>query len=426
MKMRLPGMRECTGLTESASWGTMGTGMNREHTIPNPMNELERRVEQLSRLMDVSKSVAAQLDLDPLLQQIVDTATRLVHAELGGLLVLSDSETEGESAERFQFFKVSSWPYEPQGFPTGDGILSLSYRQGVPLRMDDVRCHTEAVGFPPHHPQVRAFLSVPLMRKDRSLGALFVGNAPGGPTFGPDDEELLLAFAAQATIAIENARLYAQAEELARLRERQRIAQALHDTVAQMLFTVGLEVEWCISHPSQDEETRQKLETIRHLTARGSDELRSAIFALRSPYLAKGDGLVDLLNERVAEFQAQSGIAATLIVPPQFPAMPPLVSEAAYRIVCESLSNVRKHSCASAVFVSLHNDNESIIVTIQDDGVGLNEPLPAGMTDRDLHFGVATMRQLTEKAQGDLTIANNDDDGVMVKARFPLPGVCLS
>ena len=395
--------------------------MNRKHTIPNPVNELERRVEQLSRLMDVSRSVAAQLDLDPLLQQIVDTATRLVDAELGGLLVLSDSE----SGERFQFFKVSSWPYEPQGFPTGDGILSLSYRQGVALRLDDVRSHPQAMGFPPYHPQVRAFLSVPLMRKDLSLGALFVGNASGGPTFGPDDEELLLAFAAQATIAIENARLYAQADELARLRERQRIAQALHDTVAQMLFTIGLEVEWCISCPSQDEETRQKLEIIRRLTARSSDGLRSAIFALRSPYLAKGDGLVDLLDERVAEFQAQSGIAATLIVPPHFPTMPPLVSEAAYRIVSESLSNVHKHSCASAVFVSLHCDGESVIVTVQDDGVGLNEPLAPGISDRDLHFGVATMRQLTEKAQGDFSIANNDDDGVMVKARFPVPGACL-
>jgi signal transduction histidine kinase len=403
----------------------MGTGMNHEHTIPSPMNETERRVEQLSRLIDVYKSVAAQLDLDPLLQQIVDTATRLVDAELGGLLVLSEGESQGEGGEPFQFFKVSRWPTEPQGFPTGDGILSLPYRLGVPLRLDDVRSHPQTLGFPPYHPQVRAFLSVPLMRKDRSLGALFVGNGPGGSTFGPDDEELLLAFAAQATIAIENARLYAQAEELARLRERQRIAQALHDTVAQMLFTVGLEVERCLSHPSPEEETRQRLETVRHLAARSSHELRSAIFALRSPYLAKGDGLVDLLNERVVEFQAQSGIAATLIVPPDFPSMPPLVSEAAYRIVSESLSNVRKHARASAVFVSLYCDGESVIVTIQDDGVGLNEPALPGKTDGDLHFGVATMRQLTEKAQGDFSIANSDDAGVTVKACLPVPGACL-
>ena len=153
--------------------------------------------------------------------------------------------------------------------------------------------------------------------------------------------------------------------------------------------------------------------------------MRSAIFALRSPFLAKGDGLVDLLSEQVAEFQAQSGIAATLIVPPRFPTMPPLVSEAVYRIACESLSNVRKHSCALAVIVSLHCDGESVVVTIQDDGVGLDEPPAPRVDDHDLHFGVATMRQLTKKAQGDLIIANNDDVGVIVKARLPVLGACL-
>ncbi len=388
-------------------------------TLVDPINQLTRRVSQFSQLIEVSKSVAAQLDLDPLLQQIVDTATELVEAEMGGLLVLS------EDKENFQFFKVSGWPYEPQGFPTGAGLLSLPYRQGLPLRLDDVRSHPQAIGFPSYHPEVEAFLSVPLLRKGQSLGALFVGNSPNGKSFSGEDEELLLAFAAQATIAIENARLYAQTDELARLRERQRIAQALHDTVAQMLFTIGLEAEWCINHLTLDGEARQKMQTIRRLSARSSDELRSAIFALRSHYLPGGEGLIELLQEQVTDFEAQSGIAATLIVPPQFPALPPLVSEAVYRIIRESLSNVRKHARASAVMVSLHCNQDCVTVTIQDNGVGLAEPLTLEADDADLHFGVPTMHQLTAQARGDFFIANNDDQGVMVKARFPLPGACL-
>ena len=387
--------------------------------VVNPLDELTRRVEQFSQLIEVSKSVASQLDLDPLLQQIVDTATELVEAEMGGLLVLNEDD------ESFQFFKVSGWPYEPQGFPSGVGILSLSYRQGVPLRLDDVRRHPQAIGFPSYHPGVEAFLSVPLLRKGQALGALFVGNSPDGTTFSVEDEELLFAFAAQATIAIENARLYTKTEELARLRERQRIAQALHETVAQMLFTIGLEAEWCINHLVLDGEARQKMQTIRRLSARSSDELRSAIFALRSRYLPGSEGLVELLQEQVTDFEAQSGIAATLIVPPQFPALPPLASEAVYRIVRESLSNVRKHARASAVMVSLRCDQDSVTVTIQDNGIGLAEPLTLEPDEADLHFGVPTMHQLTAQAQGDFFIANNDDQGVMVKARFPLPGACV-
>jgi signal transduction histidine kinase len=213
------------------------------------------------------------------------------------------------------------------------------------------------------------------------------------------------------------------AEELARLRERQRIAQALHDTLAQMLFTIGLEADWCINHIPLDGEARQKLQAIRRLAARSSDELRSAIFALRSHYLPGGGGLVELLQEQVAEFEAHSGIAATLIVPPQFPSLPPLVSEAVYRIVREALSNVDKHARASAVMVSLYCDQDAVTVAVQDNGIGLAEPLALEVDDGDLHFGVTTMRQITAQAQGNFFIANNDDQGVMVKARFPIAGV---
>jgi signal transduction histidine kinase len=377
--------------------------------------ELNQRADQLSRLIDVSKSMAAQLDLEPLLQQIVDSASLLLKADMGGLLVLN----EGRSS--FQYFKVSGWPYEQTGAPTGESILSLPIRQQKTLRLDDVRSHPQSVGFPAGHPLVGPFLSAPLLSKETSLGVLFVGNAPGDKRFGAEDEELLVAFAAQATVAIENARLYAKAEELARVRERQRIAQALHDTVVQMLFSIGLEADWCLNHVQAEEDLHQRLQTIRRLSARSSDELRSAIFALRSPYLASGDGLLQLLQAQVSEFEAQSGIAATLIAMPCFPTLPPLVSEAVYRIVVESLSNVRKHARASGVMVSLDCDRDSVTVTIQDNGVGLVEPLSLENDDSSLHFGVATMRQVTAQAEGAFFIANNDDQGVMIKAHFPIP-----
>lgn len=368
----------------------------------------------LARLIDVSKSMAAQLDLEPLLQQIVDSATQLLRTDLGGLLVLNEDQTS------IQYFKVCGWMNGISGTPTRSGILFLPHRERHTLRVDDIRTHPQAAGFPPRHPEVGPFLAAPLLSREESLGVLFVGNAPGGQPFTPADEDLLAAFAAQATVAIANARLYAQADELARLRERQRIAQALHDTVAQMLFSIGLEVEGCLNRPDLEEPFRQRLQTVRRLAARSSDELRSAIFALRSPYLAKGDGLVQLVQAQVDEFAALTGIPATLIVMPCFPTLPPLVSEAVYRIVRESFSNIRKHARASGVMVSLDCNADSVTVIIQDNGVGLSEALDL-TDDGDLHFGVATMRQITAQANGAFFIANNDDEGVMVKARFPLP-----
>ena len=74
--------------------------------------------------------------------------------------------------------------------------------------------------------------------------------------------------------------------------------------------------------------------------------------------------------------------------------------------------------------VSLHCAQDSVTVTVQDNGVGLVEPLNLDVTDSDLHFGVTTMSPFTAQAHGDFFIANNDDQGVMVKARFPIPESC--
>ena len=94
--------------------------MNGQTQTPvNLESDLGRRVEQLLRLIEVNRSVAAQMDLDLLLQQIVDAATQLSNAEMGGLLVLSQDD------ERFQVFKVSGWPNAPCGFPSANGLLSL-------------------------------------------------------------------------------------------------------------------------------------------------------------------------------------------------------------------------------------------------------------------------------------------------------------
>lgn len=390
--------------------------------VSAPVSELDQRIRQLARLIDVGKSVAAQLDLEPLLQQVVDSATQLLEADMGGLLVLNENGTG------IEFFKVTGWPFELSGTPTGNGILSLPYREKINLRSDNIGTHPKSTGFPSQHPAIGPFLAVPLLSKEKALGTLFLGNRPNGAIFTPEAEELLVAFATQATIAIENARLYAKVNELARIRERQRVAQALHDTMAQMLFSIGLETDWCMKNQADTEGVQQRLQTIGRLASHSSDQLRSAIFALRSQYLPgeKNGSLVQLIDAQVKEFESQSGIPAIFNAASCFPAFPPLVSEAVFRIVCESLNNVKKHASATGVMVSLDCDSDSVFVIVQDNGVGLAEPSRLEFMDGGLHFGVTTMRQVTAQAEGSLLITNNDDEGVMVRARFPIPKGDLS
>jgi len=117
--------------------------MDERTTDPDLALKLQRRIEQLTRLMELNKSVLAQLDLNLLLQKIVDTVTQVVDAQLGGLLVLGDDEWH------FQIFRISGLPDVPRDWPTGAGVLGLPCREGVSLRLDDVRRHPQALGFPP-------------------------------------------------------------------------------------------------------------------------------------------------------------------------------------------------------------------------------------------------------------------------------------
>jgi signal transduction histidine kinase len=348
------------------------------------------------------------MDIEELLQGVVDAAAELTNADMGGMLVL-----EEESKERFEYFKVTGWPYEPDGFPTGQGLLGIPYREGNVLMESDITRHHDALGIPNGHPDVRAFLAVPLRVRKKLLGSLFVGNKSGGRNFSEDDKHLLIAFAAQAAVVIENIRLYNHSEKLAILEERNRIAQSLHETVVQYLFTIGLETERC---KGTSEECEASLTTIRRLSERASDELRSAIFALSTIQQTNPRGLPAIINDLVCEFEQNSGIKTTFLTPDALPSIPPAVNDTVYRIIRESLSNIQKHAYATAVVVSLSADDDTLVVVVQDDGRGINTETVEG-----LHFGLLTMREITAHARGVLTIAENEDDaGTVVKAVFPL------
>ncbi len=366
-----------------------------------------KELKRLASVVETSCALAENVDLDSLLQRIVDSAAELTGAKLGGLLVLNQENTG------YEYFKVTGCSNEPDGFPTGNGILSMPYKEGIPLKLDDIREHSQAVGTPPGHPEIQAFIGVPLRIRDKVLGSLFVGKGPGKGVFFDEDENLLMAFAAQAALTIENTRLYERAEELARLQERKRIAESLHETVVQYLFSIELEASRRLG---QREPCWRKSLTIQHLAERASDELRSAIFALSSTLSANKKGLSVLLKDLMQEFEETSGIQASLLLPPNLIETSPTINEAIYRIVIEALSNVKKHSHASVVVVTLSYDKSFLSIAIQDNGRGLNFRKKAGP-----HFGLLTMKQAANNAGGEIAIINNEDDtGTVIRATFPL------
>lgn len=150
-------------------------------------------------------AVAAGLELPATLRRIVQAATDLVDAQYGALGVL---DADGNLAD-FVHVGISPGAADEIGdLPQGRGILGLLTDHPVPIRLDRIGDHPKAVGFPAHHPPMGSFLGVPVRVRGEVFGNLYLTEKRGGKSFTSDDERTVMALAAAAAVAIENARLY--------------------------------------------------------------------------------------------------------------------------------------------------------------------------------------------------------------------------
>jgi signal transduction histidine kinase len=177
-------------------------------------------------LIDTGIAVTSELSLDALLQRIVDSAARLTAAKYAALGVIDAS---GQALERFLTTGIDAETRERIGdTPRGRGILGVLIRDARTLRLHDLTADPRAVGFPPHHPPMRSFLGVPILLRGVAYGNLYLTEKEGGEDFTSEDEELVTVLAAQAAVAIENARLYESATRwLAQLESLSEIGNAM-------------------------------------------------------------------------------------------------------------------------------------------------------------------------------------------------------
>ncbi|MDO8732224.1 MAG: GAF domain-containing protein [Actinomycetota bacterium] len=195
-----------------------------------------------SELIDAIISVGSESNLDAVLRQIVNAATKLVNAEYGALGVLSSPT----SHRLVKFITVGMTEDEIATvgqFPSGQGVLGLLIQEPFPLRLSDLTASDDSFGFPPNHPLMRTFLGVPIRVRDEVFGNLYLTEKRGG-VFNEDDERVVVALAAAAGMAIANARLH----EAGSLRERWLAAAADMTTELLSPQTQGSDREIIGSH----------------------------------------------------------------------------------------------------------------------------------------------------------------------------------
>lgn len=160
-------------------------------------------------LLDAVVTVASDLSLDGVLDRILTAARELTGARYAALGVLAEERASGpQLLSTFVHQGIDDDEARAIGpLPRGHGLLGVITSRREPVRLHDIAAHPESYGFPPHHPPMGSFLGVPVRLRDRVFGNLYLTERTGGD-FTQDDEEVVVALAAAAGVAIENARLY--------------------------------------------------------------------------------------------------------------------------------------------------------------------------------------------------------------------------
>jgi signal transduction histidine kinase len=383
--------------------------------VDRMQTQLRRQNEELLALHKAGLAVAAELALDSVLTTVVDQARDLAGAKYGAVSVI---DLQG----RIQQFITSGVTADERAAigppPVGHGVLGVVLRESVHLRLDDVTHHPQSQGFPPNHPVMHTLLAVPIECRSPFRGNLYLSEKKSGEGFTERDEETLGRFAVQAAIAIDNAHLHAQVADLAVAQERLRISHEMHDGLAQVLGYVNTKVQAAEAYLKRGR-TEEATEQLRELAGSARDaytDVREGIVGLRTLPDAK-QGVAEAVRGYLEQWKERTGISTELIVEGDV-RVPPSVELQLVRIIQESLTNVRKHSKASHVSVSLTRKPEKIIASVVDDGVGFD---PAAKTRAEFpRFGLTTIRERAESIGGTIAVESGKGAGTAVRLEVPI------
>jgi signal transduction histidine kinase len=369
--------------------------------------ELQRRLAESESFNRVLVSLLQKTVLDQVLDIVCTEAQGLIGATGSAVLLLTD-QAWLEVKHRLGKPLAAVEPVPVDGSLAGQVV-----RQGEPVVLNDP-AHFERAQVYQWPSDLTALLAVPLHVNGGVIGVLDVVNKAGG--FTEEDVPVMSVFANQAAMAIEHARLQQQAEELAVLGERQRLARELHDSVTQSLYSVSLYANAAILAlaAGKQDVTAGYLQELQETAQEGMRDMRLLIFQLHPPVL-ETEGLVAALQARLAAVEGRAGVQAEFRVEGER-RLPIAIEAELYWIAQEALNNVRKHAAARHVTVHLLFTAATIYLEVMDDGVGFD---PQGVP-AESRGGLRTLAERTAHVGGVLTYESSPGEGTRVKVEVTL------
>lgn len=373
---------------------------------------LDRRGQQLQALNQAGLSLAAELDTASVLQKIADLARDVARARYAALGIFN------ENGEVVQFLTAGITAEERARIgplPRGRGLLGLLQDEQRPIRLRAIAGHPASVGFPAGHPPMRSFLGVPILWRGRSVGNLYLTEKVGADEFSEEDQDALTTLAAQAAIAIENARLYEQVGRISVLEERQRIGMDLHDGAMQSLYGVGLLLEDAAEKlPAEERPTRSTIERAVELLNATIAEMRRYVMGLR-PIRGAERPLSESLPTLASQMGDQARLQVVVDVDPEAERdLDPEQREAAFYVAADALTNVARHARATHARIRLSHGEGRAVLEVQDDGAGFDPAFRAP------GLGLRNMRERAFVVGGRLEVGSEPGRGTTIRLELPL------
>lgn len=370
--------------------------------------QTHQRERWLDALRDITGSILAGSDADSLLAAIAEHARDLAGADSATILTTSAdpgrlvvAAAVGAQAEQVRGHSV----------PAAKSISGEVMGSGRPLVTEAAAAHRD--GYQPilRLGRVGPAIFVPLRVSGRATGTLMVANLTGGRLFNRETVRLVETFADQASIAIQYARAQTDLRRLGLMEERERIAKELHDGIIQSLFAVGMKLQ-STALMSGSPETSARVESAVEELDRVIRDLRNYIFGLRPGILADRQ-LNQALEALGEEVSSTSHIPIAVEVDGALSAILSSLSHEIVQLTREALSNVTRHSQAKHAAVRLSRRGAHAILTIEDDGVGLETPAPSSGN------GLRNMRERVVAIGGTLRITSANGKGTKLRFTFP-------
>jgi two-component system nitrate/nitrite sensor histidine kinase NarX len=376
------------------------------------LREEQRRRQVAEVLQEVEAVVSSSLEHDTVLAIILNQLGRVLDFDGGQIWLLEAGTLTCAKAIGL------SEPVEGAEMPAGGrSALGRVLKSSRTLVLRGLRTHPRVRGRIGEG-RLRTWMGTPLAVGDRTLGVLGVFLVRPGQ-YGPEDIHVIQTFAAQAAIAIENARRYRLAERVGADAERNRIARDLHDSVVQSLLSAKLIAEVIPSVWERDPlAAREGFAKMSQFSKSAMAEMRNLLVELR-PATLTSLPLHELAAHLVEAFRLRTGVSVTTRLD-HIPILPPEVQVGFYRVLQEALNNIQKHAGARNLAIQLQAApplrrgldsvwRGTITAHLADDGRGF-DPQQVGITQ----FGLAIMRERANAIGAALLIASRAGKGTQI------------